>query len=80
MALTGMGVFKISGYAINGFDYRPYLAVSAMSVGVAFIGTWVGKLIIDRVSEKMFRVVFRLFVTITALRLVWVSLATAGQG
>ena len=80
MALTGMGAFKITGYAINGFDYRPYLPVIAMSVVVAFIGTWVGKLIIDRVSEKMFRVVFRLFVTITALRLVWVSLMTAGQG
>lgn len=80
MALTGMGVFKITGYAINGFDYRPYLPVIAMSVVAAVFGTWVGKLIIDRVSEKTFRVVFRLFVTITALRLVWVSLATAGQG
>jgi len=80
MALTGMGVFKITGYAINGFDYRPYLPVIAMSVVVAIIGTWMGKLIIDRVSETLFRIVFRLFVTITALRLVWVALAPTGQG
>ena len=80
MGLTGMGVFKIAGYAFNGFDYRPYLLVIAMSVFVAIIGTWVGKLVIDRISEKVFRLVFRVFVTVTALRLVWVALTTAGQG
>ena len=80
MGLTGMGAFKITGYAVNGFDYRPYLPIIALSVVVAIIGTWVGKLVIDRVSERVFRIVFRLFVTITALRLVWVSLATAAQG
>ena len=80
MGLTGMGAFKITGYAVNGFDYRPYLLVIALSVIVAILGTWVGKLVIDRISEKVFRVVFRLFVTLTALRLIWVSLAAAGQG
>lgn len=75
MGLTGMGVFKIVGYAAHGFDYRPYLAVIALSVAAAIVGTWVGKLVIDRISERVFRVVFRLFVTLTALRLVWVALA-----
>ena len=78
--LTGMGAFKITGYAINGFDYRPYLLVIALSVFVAIIGTWVGKLVIDRISENVFRLVFRVFVTVTALRLVWVALTTSGQG
>ena len=80
MGLTGMGAFKITGYAVNGFDYRPYLLVIALSLIVAILGTWVGKLVIDRISEKVFRVVFRLFVSLTALRLIWVSLAAAGQG
>lgn len=79
MGLTGMGVFKITGYAVNGFDYRPYLLVIGLSVVVAILGTWVGKLVIDRISETVFRVVFRLFVTLTAVRLIWVSVAAAGQ-
>ncbi len=73
-ALTGMGVFKITGYALNGFDYRPYLVVIALSVLCAFAGTWVGKLLIDRIAERTFRVAFRLFVTLTALRLMYTGI------
>lgn len=72
-SLTGMGVFKITGYALNGFDYTPYLLTIGLSVVVAFLGTWAGKLVIDRISETVFRTVFRVFVTVTALRLVYLS-------
>lgn len=77
VSLTGMGVFKISGYALNGFDYRPYLAVIILSFLVALAGTWVGKLLIDRISEMVFRRVFRLLVTLTALRLIYTAVAAA---
>ena len=46
-----------------------------LSVLVGFAGTWVGKLVIDCISEAVFRAVFRLFVTVTALRLVFMSLS-----
>ena len=69
-SLTGMAVFKIVAYAANGFDYTPYLVAIALSIVAAFAGTWIGKLVIDRISETVFRVVFRLLVTITALRLI----------
>jgi len=72
-SLTGMGVFKITGYALNGFDYTPYLLTIGLSVVVAFLGTLVGKLVIDRISETVFRTVFRVFVTVTALRMVYLS-------
>ncbi len=73
-ALTGMAIFKITGYAVNGFDYRPYLVVIALSILCAFVGTWVGKHLIDRISERTFRIAFRLFVTITALRLLYTGI------
>jgi len=76
-ALTGMGLFKIAGYALNGFDYRPFLAMILLAVVAAFIGTWVGKLIHDRVSERVFRFVFRALVTITAIRLMYVHMANS---
>lgn len=72
-SLTGMGVFKVTGYALNGFDYTPYLLTIGLSVLVAFLGTLLGKLVIDRISETVFRTVFRVFVTVTALRLVFMS-------
>ncbi len=73
-SLTGMGLFKISGYALNGFDYIPYLRVIVASVAAAFVGTWMGKMVIDRISEAVFRVAFRALVTLTALRLLYVGL------
>lgn len=71
--LTGMSVFKISGYLVNGFDYRPYLYIIIFSVVAAFAGTWIGKQVIDRLSEKAFRFAFRTLVTVTALRLLYVA-------
>lgn len=72
--LTGMGVFKISGYILNGFDYTEYLLVIAASIGVSFIGTFVGKMLVDKISEKLFRFVFRILITATAVRLVYINL------
>ncbi len=77
IALTGMGVFKIAGYALNGFDYGPYLATIVLSIIAAFVGTWVGKLIIDRVSERTFHLVFRVLLTLTAIRLVYAAVTNA---
>lgn len=73
--LTGMGVFKITGYTLAGFDYRPYLLVIGCSIVAAFLGTLIGKLVIDRISEATFRLVFRTLVTLTALRLLYVAIA-----
>jgi uncharacterized membrane protein YfcA len=75
--LTGMSLFKITGYALNGFDYRPFLVMIAWAIAAAFVGTWVGKLVVDRVSEKTFRFVFKALVTLTALRLIYVNIANA---
>jgi uncharacterized membrane protein YfcA len=69
-----MAVFKIVGYAANGFDYTPYLVAIGLSIAAAFVGTWVGKQVIDRISETTFRMVFRMLVTLSALRLLYVGL------
>jgi uncharacterized membrane protein YfcA len=39
VALTGMGLFKIAGYALNGFDYRPFLTMILLAMAAAFLGT-----------------------------------------
>jgi len=72
--LTGMGIFKIAGYSLHGFDYAPWLGMIGFAVVAAFAGTWVGKLVVDRISERVFRFVFRALVTITAVRLLYLGL------
>ena len=76
-ALTGMSLFKIMGYSLNGFDYRPFVATIVLSVMAALAGTWVGKQIIDRISEAAFRFIFRALVTLTAIRLLYETIANA---
>ncbi len=73
-SLTGMSLLKISGYALNGFDYGPYLQIIVASIVAALLGTWVGKMVIDRISESVFRTVFKALVTITAVRLLYVGI------
>ena len=73
-SLTGMGLFKITGYTLIGFDYTPYFRTIVFAIAAAFLGTWIGKLVIDRISERVFRTVFRTLVTLTALRLLYVGI------
>lgn len=72
--LTGMGIFKIAGYVFYGFDYSPYLVTIAAAVAVSFLGTAVGKKLGSRLSEDKFRLIYRVLITITALRLLYVGL------
>ena len=74
-ALAGMSVFKIAGYAYYGFDYSPYLAVITAAVAVSFAGTAIGKRMGDKLPEDKFRFVYRVLITVTALRLLYAGLA-----
>jgi uncharacterized protein len=73
--LSGMSIFKIVGYASFGFDYSPYFHVIAAAVAVSLIGTAIGKVIVDKLSEQKFRFIFRALITVTALRLLYVGIS-----
>jgi uncharacterized membrane protein YfcA len=72
--LAGMTVFKVTGYAFYGFDYSAYYAVIAAATAAGFAGTAVGKMIVDRLSETVFRLIYRGLITVTALRLLYAGL------
>jgi len=65
-----LDVFKAAGYVSIGFNYLEYVPHIIGATLAGFVGTWVGKRITHRVSEEMFRRVFRLLVSIVALRLI----------
>ena len=71
VSLLFMNLAKIAGYAMFGFDFRPYLLliVAAMAAGVA--GAGVGRHMAERVSEEKFRVVFKAIMTVLAARLLY---------
>jgi uncharacterized membrane protein YfcA len=63
-------VAKLVVFGTIGFAFLAYLLpVVAMSAGVV-AGTWVGSRILERVEEPTFRVVYRVVLSLIALRLV----------
>ncbi len=69
--LMFMNIFKITGYTSFGFDYEPYVAVVVLAVLISFPAARAGKAMLHRISEKQFRSVFRIIMTVFALRLLY---------
>jgi len=70
-SLFAMGILKMTGYSMFGFDYRPFLPLIVAATLAGFIGTWAGKLITHRISEQLFRLVFKILMTLVALRILF---------
>ena len=64
-------VFKVLGFGSLGFDFRPYIPHICVATAVGFAGAWAGKRISHRISDGLFRLVFRLIVSVVALRMLW---------
>lgn len=70
-SLFTMGVLKMIGYVIFGFDYQPYILMIAAAFLVSFLGTWSGKRVIGMISEQHFRLIFKLLMTFFGCRLLY---------
>jgi uncharacterized protein len=69
--LLFMALFKSVGYMVAGFDYSPYYLVIGLSWIMGILGTVVGKLCLDVLPDKYFRLLIKAVVTLFALRLFW---------
>jgi len=69
--LMFMNLFKVIGYASFGFDFQPYFLVMIVAILVAFPAAKLGKAMLHKISEKQFRSVFKIIMTIFAFRLIY---------
>jgi uncharacterized membrane protein YfcA len=69
--LMFMNAFKIVGYVTFGFDFSPYMVVMLLAILVAFPAAKLGKAMLHKISEKQFRQVFKIIMTIFAARLLY---------
>jgi uncharacterized protein len=70
-------VVKIVLFGLAGFALADHALLLALLAPLAIAGTWVGSLLLDRVPERAFVVLFRSVLTLLALRLVIVDGAAA---
>lgn len=68
-------VLKVVAFGYLGFHFLPWLPIVAAMVIVGFLGTLSGRKLLDRIPEHLFVQVFRVVVTLLALRLLWAALS-----
>ena len=74
-------VMKSGGYVVFGFDYTAYWPHILAGAVASVIGNYAGQRFGRLVSEALFRLVFKLLVTLVAVRLALQGvLSLAGQG
>jgi uncharacterized membrane protein YfcA len=61
--------FKMIAFGILGFSFAPYAEIILMMIAATFVGGLVGRRILDMLPETFFRKLFKVVVTILALRM-----------
>lgn len=74
--MFALDVMKVAGYGSIGFNYFDYIPHIVGATLAGFTGTWLGKRTSHRVSEELFRTVFRVLVTLVALHMIYRGLTT----
>jgi uncharacterized membrane protein YfcA len=62
---------KIIVFGYLGFSFAPYASLLIGLLAFGFAGTYVGKLVLNRLPEKSFRAGLKIILTILALRLLY---------
>ena len=64
---------KILTFGLLGFTFAPYLPLMVIMIILGTTGTWVGKSILTKMSEKKFRLAFNTVLILLATRLIYES-------
>ena len=67
--MTCQNGFKFLAFSLFGFAFWQYVPLIAAMIASGFAGTYAGGILLDRVPERLFRIAFRLILTLVALDL-----------
>ena len=67
-------IAKLTTFGLLGVSFGSYVPLIATMIAASFLGTWLGKGVIDRIPERAFRIGFQIVLTVMALRLIWIAL------
>lgn len=74
--MTMVHILKLIAFAAIGFSVWDYVPLIAAMVATGAVGNWAGELALARTSERRFRLILQMGLTILALRLIWNALAS----
>jgi uncharacterized membrane protein YfcA len=71
-------VAKLVAFGLLGVHFGSYAPLLAAMIAMSFVGTWIAKMALQRTPERMFRLAFRVILTVLALRLLWIAAGALG--
>ena len=65
---------KIPVFGFLGFTLAGYIPLIAVMIATAFLGSYLGRMLLTIMPEKLFRIIFRITLTGLALRLLYTGI------
>lgn len=62
---------KVGAFTALGFAFLPWIPMLAMMIGLGFLGTMVGRKLLDRNKDERFAVGFKVVLTLLALKILY---------
>lgn len=72
--MSAQHALKVVAFAMLGFAFSPFLPLILLMIATGFLGTLVGRRLLDRLSEQTFSNVLKWVLTLLAFRLLWKAL------
>lgn len=67
--MTSQNTFKLLTFMFLGFAFNQYVILILAMVATGYAGTHFGSMLLDRMPERLFRVIFRIILTVIAIDL-----------
>jgi uncharacterized membrane protein YfcA len=76
--MTFVHALKILVFGFLGFTLMQYLPLILPMIAVSIAGSWVGRIVLRRMPEALFRRIFQIVLSLLAVRLLWAGAENAG--
>lgn len=67
---------KIVAFGLLGFAFGPYVVLIAGMIAFGFVGTIVGRQVLAKINERIFKTALQTILVVLALRLIWAGATT----
>lgn len=74
--MTSQHLLRVIAFGFLGFAFGPYLPLIIAMIISGFLGTVIGRQVLLRIDDKIFRTGLNIILTILALRLIWSGVST----
>lgn len=74
--MTIQHMLKVVAFGVLGFSFGPYLPLLVALIGFGFFGTIIGRAMLHRLPERVFRMGLKTILTLISLRLLYDAMGT----